>query len=74
MKFQSWRLIPGSWRDPDSGIQLDGSVGLRAAEVVDAISVRDAMTKLRSGLNPSPIVTVVDENDRWAQRKVRGLM
>ena len=74
MKFQSYRLIPGSWIDRDSGQQLDGSIGLRADVIVEAKTVREAMRLMRSPFNPSPIVTVVGVDSQWAQRAVERLM
>ena len=46
MKFQSHRLVPGSWTDRD-GTQLDGFVGLRTDVIVKAPTVREAMRLLR---------------------------
>lgn len=74
MKFQSYRLIPGSWTDRDTGDRLDGSIGLRADAVVEAASVREAMRTLRSPFNPSPIVTVVGGDAEWARKAVDRLM
>lgn len=74
MKFQSYRLIPGSWTDRDSGDRLDGSIGLRTDLVVEAKTVREAMRMLRSPFNPSPIVTVVGADSHWAQRAIESLM
>jgi hypothetical protein len=74
VKFQSYRSVPGQWRDSDSGKVLDGITGLVRDCVVEAPDVRSAMRMLRNSLNPSPVVSVVDENDQWAQRKIRGLL
>jgi len=73
MKFQSHRLVPGSWTDRD-GTQLDGFVGLRTDVIVKAPTVREAMRLLRSPFNPSPIVSVVGADAQWAQRAVERLM
>lgn len=74
MKFQSYRLIPGSWVDRHSGEQLDGSIGLRADVTVEAKTVSEAMNILRSPFNLSPIVTVVGADADWARRAVERLM
>ena len=74
MKFQSYRLILGHWRDPDSGKTIDGITGLVSDSTVEAPSVQMAMRKLRTPLNPSPIVSVIDDSDLWARSAVRRLM
>lgn len=74
MKFQSYRLIPGSWTDYVSRERMDGFVDLRPDAIVEADTVRDAMRLLRSPFNPSPIVTVVGADAQWAQEAVRRLM
>lgn len=74
MKFQSYRLIPGSWTDRDTGERLDGSTGLRPDVIVEAKTVREAMKLLRGPFNPSPIVSVVGADAQWAQRAVERLI
>lgn len=74
MKFQSHRLIPGSWIERSSGERLDGSLGLKLDVIVEAPTVREAMRLLRSPFNPSPIVSVVGVDAQWAQRAVERLM
>lgn len=73
MKFQSYRLIPGSWHDR-GGERLDGSVGLRTDVIIEAPTVRDAILMLRSSFNLSPIVTVVGADADWARKAVERLM
>lgn len=67
MKFQSYRLKFGQWRDLDSGKMLEGVTGLIADRVIESHSVEAAMRELRSGLNPSPIVSVIDMDARPIQ-------
>lgn len=74
MKFQSYRLIPGTWRDRDTGERIDGSIGLSRDVIIEASTIRDAMRLLRTGFNPSPIVSVVGADAQWAQDAVRRLM
>lgn len=74
MKFQSYRLIPGSWRERFSDQELDGSVGLRADVVVEASTVREAMALLRSPFNPSPIVSVIGIDAEWARKAAERLI
>ena len=74
MKFRVHKLKPGWWVDQDSGQRIDGSVGLEVKEIIEAKTVREAMKMLRSYWNPSPILSVVGQDEEWARRAVERLV